>query len=124
MKQDFTLEVLSEITGNAFNDIIFEIWQTLQSPSINALSEQERGQLVKQMFARSMRIAGMKFNQNVDNHIYRLLVMEEEKAKKAKAKQEKSSISTTPKKAVSAQKKTLKELREERAKKNNPNQES
>lgn len=124
MKQDFTLEVLSEITGNAFNDIIFEIWQTLQSPSINALSEQERGQLVKQMFARSMRIAGMKFNQNVDNHIYRLLVMEEEKAKKAKAKQEKSSISTTPKKATLNQKKTLKELREERAKKINPNQES
>lgn len=124
MKQDFTLEVLGEITGNAFNDIIFEIWQTLQSPSINALSEQERGQLVKQMFARSMRIAGMKFNQNVDNHIYRLLVMEEEKAKKAKAKQEKSSISTTPKKAVSNKKKTLKELREERAKKNNPNKES
>lgn len=124
MKQDFTLEVLGEITGNAFNDIIIEIWQTLQSPSINALSEQERGQLVKQMFARSMRIAGMKFNQNVDNHIYRLLVMEEEKAKKAKAKQEKSSISTTPKKATLNQKKTLKELREERAKKINPNQES
>ena len=124
MKQDFTLEVLSEITGNAFNDIIFEIWQTLQSPSINALSEQERGQLVKQMFARSMRIAGMKFNQNVDNHIYRLLVMEEEKAEIAKAKKEKSSISTTPKKATLNQKKTLKELREERAKKINPNQES
>lgn len=124
MKQDFTLEVLGEITGNAFNDIIFEIWQTLQSPSINALSEQERGQLVKQMFARSMRIAGIKFNQNVDNHIYRLLVMEEEKAKKSKAKQEKSSISNTPKKATLNQKKTLKELREERAKKNNPNKES
>ena len=123
MKQDFTLEVLGEITGNAFNDIIFEIWQTLQSPSINALSEQERGQLVKQMFARSMRIAGMKFNQNVDNHIYRLLVMEEEKAKKAKAKQEKTTSSTTPKKATLNQKKTLKELREERAKKANLNKE-
>lgn len=124
MKQDFTLEVLDEITGNAFNDIIFEIWQTLQSPSINALSEQERGQLVKQMFARSMRIVGMKFNQNVDNHIYRLLIMEEEKAKKSKAKQEKSSTKTTSTTTVSNKKKTLKELREERAKKNNPNQES
>lgn len=124
MKQDFTLEVLSEITGNAFNDIIFEIWQTLQSPSINALSEQERGQLVKQMFARSMRIAGMKFNQNVDNHIYRLLVMEEEKAKKEQAKKEKSSTKTTSTTTVSNKKKTLKELREERAKKINPNQES
>lgn len=123
MKQDFTLEVLGEITGNAFNDIIFEIWQTLQSPSINALSEQERGQLVKQMFARSMRIAGMKFNQNVDNHIYRLLVMEEEKAKKAKAKQEKTTISNTPKNIDSNKKKTLKELREERAKKSNLNKE-
>ena len=121
MKQDFTLEVLGEITGNAFNDIIFEIWQTLQSPSINALSEQERGQLVKQMFARSMRIAGIKFNQNVDNHIYRLLVMEEEKAKKSKAKQEKSSTKTTSTTTVSNKKKTLKELREERAKKTNIN---
>lgn len=123
MKQDFTLEVLGEITGNAFNNIIFEIWQTLQSPSINALSEQERGQLVKQMFARSMRIAGMKFNQNVDNHIYRLLVMEEEKAKKSKAKQEKSSTKTTSTTTVSNKKKTLKELREERAKKTNINKE-
>ena len=123
MKQDFTLEVLGEITGNAFNDIIFEIWQTLQSPSINALSEQERGQLVKQMFARSMRIAGMKFNQNVDNHIYRLLIMEEEKAKKSKAKQEKSSTKTTSTTTVSNKKKTLKELREERAKKSNFNKE-
>lgn len=121
MKQDFTLEVLGEITGNAFNDIIFEIWKTLQSPSINALSEQERGQLVKQMFARSMRIAGIKFNQNVDNHIYRLLVMEEEKAKKSKAKQEKSSTKTTSTTTVSNKKKTLKELREERAKKTNIN---
>lgn len=119
MKQDFTLEVLGEITGNAFNDIILEIWQTLQSPSINALSEQERGQLVKQMFARSMRIAGMKFNQNVDNHIYRLLVMEEEKAKKEQAKKEKNTSSTTTKQTT--QKKTLKELREERAKKANLN---
>jgi len=123
MKQDFTLEVLGEITANAFNDIIIEIWQTLQSPSINALSEQERGQLVKQMFARSMRIAGMKFNQNVDNHIYRLLVMEEKKAKKAKAKQEKATSSVASNTPKTNPKKTLKELREERAKKANLNKE-
>ena len=124
MKQDFTLEVLSEITGNAFNDIIFEIWKTLQSPSINALSEQERGQLVKQMFARSMRIAGMKFNQNVDNHIYRLLVMEEEKAKKEQAKKERQAqTKVAAQKADPNKKKTLKELREERAKKANLNKE-
>ena len=81
------------------------------------MNRSEQATLVKQTFNRAIRLIAFNFSSQVDEYTNQLTIEEIEKEKKLQSKKEKSSISTTPKKAVSAQKKTLKELREERAKK-------
>lgn len=118
---EFNLKQLETLTNEAIEPYLVSIEQALQAPQNQRLDRLQQAELVKQMYARSMRLIAFNFSSKVDEYINRLTLEDLEKAEIAKAKKEKSSISTTPKKATLNQKKTLKELREERAKKANLN---
>ena len=122
--KEFDYNELYKLTTKAVEPYLVSIEEALKSPSNQHLSTAEQSTLVKQMFNRAIRLIAFNFSSQVDEYTNQLTIEEIEKEKKAKAKQEKNLISTTPKKATLNQKKTLKELREERAKKINPNQES
>lgn len=124
MKKDFTLDKLKELTNKAIEPYLVSIEQALQSPLSQNLTREQQAQMIEQMFTRSLRLVNFAFFKEVNSYVDTLVQADVEKEKKAKAKQEKATISTTSKKATLNQKKTLKELREERAKKINPNQES
>lgn len=114
---EFNLKQLETLTNEAIEPYLVSIEQALQAPQNQRLDRLQQAELVKQMFARSMRLIAFSFSSKVDEYTNRLTLEDLEKAEIAKAKKEKSSISATPKKATLNQKKTLKELREERAKK-------
>lgn len=124
MKKDFTLDKLKELTNKAIEPYLVSIEQALQSPLSQNLTREQQAQMVEQMFTRSLRLVNFAFFKEVNSYVNSLAQADVEKEKKTKAKQEKATSSNTPKKATLNQKKTLKELREERAKKINPNQES
>lgn len=114
MKKDFTLDKLKELTNKAIEPYLVSIEQALQSPLSQNLTREQQAQMVEQMFTRSLRLVNFAFFKEVNSYVDTLIQADVEKEK---AKQEKSLISSTPKKATLNQKKTLKELREERAKK-------
>lgn len=122
--KDFDYNELYKLTTKAIDPYLVSIEEALKSPSNQHLSTAEQSTLVKQMFNRAIRLIAFNFSSQVDEYTNQLTIEEIEKEKKFQSKKEKNTSSNIPKKAVSAQKKTLKELREERAKKNNPNQES
>lgn len=124
MKKDFTLDKLKELTNKAIEPYLVSIEQALQSPLSQNLTREQQAQMVEQMFTRSLRLVNFAFFKEVNSYVDSLVQADIKKEKKTKAKQEKATSSNTPKKATLNQKKTLKELREERAKKINPNQES
>jgi hypothetical protein len=119
MKKDFTLDKLKELTNKAIEPYLVSIEQALQSPLSQNLTREQQAQMVEQMFTRSLRFVNFAFFKEVNSYVDNLVQadVEKGKAKKAKAKQEKSSTKTTSTTTVSNKKKTLKELREERAKK-------
>lgn len=118
MKKDFTLDKLKELTNKAIEPYLVSIEQALRSPLSQNLTREQQAQMVEQMFTRSLRLVNFAFFKEVNSYVDSIVQAD---VKKEKAKQEKSSISNTPKKAIPNQKKTLKELREERAKKANLN---
>lgn len=120
MKKDFTLDKLKELTNKAIEPYLVSIEQALQSPLSQNLTKEQQAQMVEQMFTRSLRLVNFAFFKEVNSYVDNLVQADVEKEKKLKAKQEKSVSSNTPK---TNQKKTLKELREERAKKANTNKE-
>lgn len=122
--KEFDYNELYKLTTKAVDPYLVSIEEALKSPSNQHLNRSEQATLVKQMFNRAIRLIAFNFSSQVDGYTNQLTIEEVEKEKKLQSKKEKATISATPKKAVSAQKKTLKELREERAKKINPNQES
>lgn len=124
MKKDFTLDKLKELANKAIEPYLVSIEQALQSPLSQNLTREQQAQMVEQMFTRSLRLVNFAFFKEVNSYVDTLVQADVEKEKKAQAKKEKATSSNTPKKAIPNQKKTLKELREERAKKFNPNQES
>lgn len=124
MKKDFTLDKLKELANKAIEPYLISIEQALGSPLSQNLTKEQQAQMVEQMFARSLRLVNFAFFKEVNSYVDNLVQADVEKEKKAQAKKEKATSSNTPKKATLNQKKTLKELREERAKKANPNQES
>ena len=122
MKQEFTLDKLKELTDKVIEPYLVSIEQALQVPSNQHFTREQQAQLVKQMFARSLRLIASSFTHEVDTYINQLIQADVEKEKKAQAKKEKATISATPKKANSNHKMTLKELRERRAKQLNNNE--
>lgn len=120
MNKHFTLEDLREITNSATVDYLKSIEQALNSPSNQHLNTIEQAQLVKQMFARSLRLIANDFSREVDSYINQIIAVETEKALKAQAKKERQEkIKIAAKKINPNHKPTLKELRERRAKQNN-----
>lgn len=112
---EFNLKQLETLTNEAIEPYLVSIEQALQAPQNQRLDRLQQAELVKQMFARSMRLIAFNFSSKVDEYTNRLTLEDLEKAEIAKAKKEKSSTSTpTPKKAESNKKLTLKELRERR----------
>lgn len=115
--KDFDYKIIKELVDKAIEPYLVSIEQALQSPLSQNLTREQQAQMVEQMFTRSLRLVNFAFFKEVNSYVDTLVQADVEKEKKAKAKQEKSSNSNTPKKATLNQKKTLKELREERAKK-------
>ena len=117
--KDFDYKIIKELADKAIDPYLVSIEQALQAPQNQRLDRLQQAELVKQMFARSMRLIAFNFSSKVDEYTNRLTLEDLEKAEIAKAKKEKSSTSTpTPKKAESNKKLTLKELRERRNKTN------
>ena len=112
---EFNLKQLETLTNEAIEPYLVSIEQALQAPQNQRLDRLQQAELVKQMFARSMRLIAFNFSSKVDEYTNRLTLEDLEKAEIAKAKKEKDLISTTPKKAEPNKKLTLKELRERRA---------
>ncbi len=115
--KEFDLPTLKKLADKAIEPYLVSIEQALQSPLSQNLTREQQAQMVEQMFTRSLRLVNFAFFKEVNSYVDTLVQADVEKEKKAKAKQEKATISTTSKKATLNQKKTLKELREERAKK-------
>lgn len=113
--KEFNIKQLEALTNEAIEPYLVSIEQALQAPQNQRLDRLQQAELVKQMFARSIRLIAFNFSNKVDEYTNRLTLEDLEKAEIAKAKKEKSSTATTP--TASNKKKTLKELREERAKK-------
>ena len=116
MNKYFILDNLKSITNSATVDYLKSIEQALNSPSNQHLNTIEQAQLVKQMFARSLRLIANDFSREIDNYANQIVIVENEKALKEQAKKARQKITTTPKKAEANKKMTLKELRERRAK--------
>jgi len=114
---EFNLKQLETLTNEAIEPYLVSIEQALQAPQNQRLDRLQQAELVKQMFARSMRLIAFNFSSKVDEYTNRLTLEDLEKAEIAKAKKEKSST-PTPKKAEPNKKLTLKELRERRNKTN------
>lgn len=121
MKKDFTLDKLKELTNKAIEPYLVSIEQALQSPLSQNLTREQQAQMVEQMFTRSLRLVNFAFFKEVNSYVDTLVQADVEKEKKTKAKQEKATSSNTPNTHKPNQKKTLKELREERARKANIN---
>lgn len=113
--KEFNLEQLKELTDKAIEPYLVSIEQALQAPQNQRLDRLQQAELVKQMFARSIRLIAFNFSNKVDEYTNRLTLEDLEKAEIAKAKKEKATPPATNK--PQPKKKTLKELREERAKK-------
>lgn len=122
MNKYFILDNLKSITNSATVDYLKSIEQALNSPSNQHLNTIEQAQLVKQMFARSLRLIANDFSREIDNYANQIVIVENEKALKEQAKKARQKITTTPKKAEANKKMTLKELREHRAKQLNNNE--
>jgi hypothetical protein len=122
MNKYFILDNLKSITNSATVDYLKSIEQALNSSSNQHLNTIEQAQLVKQMFARSLRLIANDFSREVDNYTNQIVIVENEKALKEQAKKARQKITTTPKKAEANKKMTLKELRERRAKQLNNNE--
>lgn len=122
MNKYFILDNLKSITNSATVDYLKSIEQALNSSSNQHLNTIEQAQLVKQMFARSLRLIANDFSREVDNYTNQIVIVENEKALKEQAKKARQKITTTPKKAEANKKITLKELRERRAKQLNNNE--
>ena len=116
----FDYKIIKELADKAIEPYLHSIEQALQSPLSQNLTKEQQAQMVEQMFTRSLRLVNFAFFKEVNSYVENLVQAD---VKKEKAKQEKSSISNTPKNIDSNKKKTLKELREERAKKANINKE-
>lgn len=115
--KEFNYNELYKLTTKAVDPYLVSIEEALKSPSNQHLSTAEQSTLVKQMFNRAIRLIAFNFSSQVDEYINQLTIEEIEKEKKLQSKKEKTTSSNVPKKATLNQKKTLKELREERAKK-------
>lgn len=115
--KEFDFDKLVALNHIAIDPYLVSIEEALNNPSNQHLNRTQQATLVKQMFNRSLRMVAFNFSTAVDKYVNAITIDEIEQAKKAKAKQEKNSTATTPKKINPNQKKTLKELREERAKK-------
>ena len=112
--KDFDYKIIKELADKAIEPYLVSIEQALKSPSNQHLNRYQQVALVKQMFHRSLRLMSFNFLQVVDEYANQLTIEEIEKKKKEQT----ATVKSTPKKAVPAQKKTLKELREERANRN------
>lgn len=108
----FDYKIIKELADKAIEPYLHSIEQALQSPLSQNLTKEQQAQMVEQMFTRSLRLVNFAFFKEVNSYVDNLVQAD---VKKEKAKQEKSSISNTPEKAIPNQKKTLKELRERRA---------
>lgn len=115
--KDFDYNELYKLTTKAVDPYLVSIEEALKSPSNQHLSTAEQSTLVKQMFNRAIRLIAFNFSSQVDEYTNQLTIEEIEKEKKKQI----TTVKATPKKATLNQKKTLKELREERAKKANLN---
>ena len=122
MNKYFILDNLKSITNSVTVDYLKSIEQALNSPSNQHLNTIEQAQLVKQMFARSLRLIANDFSREIDNYANQIVIVENEKALKEQAKKARQKITTTPKRAEANKKMTLKELRERRAKQLNNNE--
>ena len=120
--KEFDYKTIKELADKAIDPYLVSIEQALNAPSNQHLNRIQQTTLVKQMFHRSLRLMSFNFLQVVDEYVNQLTIEDIEREKKLQSKKEKSSISNTTKQTT--QKKTLKELREERAKKQNLNKES
>lgn len=116
--KEFDYNELYKLTTKAVEPYLVSIEEALKSPSNQHLNHTQQATLVKQMFNRSLRLLAFNFTNQIDEFTNQLTIEEIEKEKK-----QITSVKAIPKKVVSAQKKTLKELREERAKKSNLNKE-
>jgi hypothetical protein len=115
--KEFNYNELYKLTTKAVDPYLVSIEEALKSPSNQHLSTAEQSTLVKQMFNRAIRLIAFNFSSQVDEYTNQLTIEEIEKEKKKQT----TTVKATPKKATLNQKKTLKELREERAKKANLN---
>lgn len=113
--KDFDYKIIKELADKAIEPYLLAIERALQSPLSQNLTREQQAQMVEQMFTRSLRLVNFAFFKEVNSYVDTLVQADVEKEKKAQAKKEKSSTATTP--TASNKKKTLKELREERAKK-------
>lgn len=108
----FDYKIIKELADKAIEPYLHSIEQALQSPLSQNLTKEQQAQMVEQMFTRSLRLVNFAFFKEVNSYVDTLVQAD---VKKEKAKQEKSSISNTPKNIDSNKKLTLKELRERRA---------
>lgn len=110
--KDFDYKIIKELADKAIDPYLHSIEQALQSPLSQNLTREQQAQMIEQMFTRSLRLVNFAFFKEVNSYVDSLIQADVEKEKKVKAK---SINSNSPKKAISNQKKTLKELRELRA---------
>ena len=115
--KEFDYNELYKLTAKAVEPYLVSIEEALKSPSNQHLNHNQQAALVKQMFNRAIRLIAFNFSSQVDGYTNQLTIEEIEKKKKEQT----TPVKATPKKATLNQKKTLKELREERAKKANIN---
>ena len=114
--KDFDYKIIKELADKAIEPYLHSIEQALQSPLSQNLTKEQQAQMVEQMFTRSLRLVNFAFFKEVNSYVDTLVQADVEKEKKLQSKKEKSST-PTPTLTTSNKKKTLKELREERAKK-------
>ena len=113
--KEFDFKIIKELADKAIEPYLVSIEQAIDSPMNKNLHREPQSALVKQMFVRSLRLISFDFSNEVDKYLYQLNQADMEKKKKEQAKKEQSSTATAP--TTPNKKKTLKELREERAKK-------
>lgn len=113
--KEFDYKIIKELADKAIDPYLVSIEQALNSPSNQHLNRIQQTTLIKQMFHRSLRLMSFNFLQVVDEYVNQLTIEDIEREKRAQAKQKRAENKITAKQTT--QKKTLKELREERAKK-------